>query len=556
MTMRVYWILVLIACFTVGAHYSSQAQASGDSATTDEYNSIQTLLCLNYAMESLCKIISYNDIVVLDQEYNNIINNINASKIIDDEITSLFQELMDRLTAQTIQDTQKKKVADQYARQIDSAITTAITNAASGVSLVSFNPFSAVSSAVYGVGSGYFNYRKNISAYKQQEDESLWQIEQQVISDLNNIRKRFFSTTVNLTNKYSWPDEYRLSEEQVNDYVEALKDTEPERRYRKLERMQNDFSVFPPFWYYLGLAAQENNNKTKALECYSKFEETSKGIFRKDPLLAAMSINRLVLLGSSASAQQIHQALENILSNSRKDDWSNRLFVASQYALLKEYDKADKCLIDNIDDGYDISLHSRLRAELKLENKLPEEYRSITEEMIGDPGVYFQDILHLFTRTGDARLLESATNDIANIGISFRSHLLGADDIVLSIPLRLLPSNVMVALVGADGDIPYTSLEVSPNNDSLYFIFANQINVTKYLESSEQIEATFRLAHNLCPIETTFCLGISSQTKKSGRIGKLLGSEETYEEKSIDPRLVKVKIQEIMYKLESGKLTT
>jgi hypothetical protein len=57
----------------------------------DESEAFSSILALNYCHFSLAKIISYNDRIVLDEEYNNIINNINLSKIHDEEILSIIK---------------------------------------------------------------------------------------------------------------------------------------------------------------------------------------------------------------------------------------------------------------------------------------------------------------------------------------------------------------------------------------------------------------------------------------------------------------------------------
>ena len=548
-----WFVGALVVLLAFGLRSTSSAQTPAGATDANAYDPIQTLLCLNYAMESLCKVISYNDIVILDQEYTNIINNINASKIKDDEIVSLFTHLMDRLTAQKIQDKQKTIVERNYERQVSNALYDAISGSTSGTSVIAINPFSLASSAIYGVGSSYFNYRKNLEEYKQRRQESEWSIDQQIMNDLNGIRKDFFEITVRLTNKYKWPDEYRLAENQVNDYVEALKDADSERRFRKLERMQADFRVFPPFWYYFGLAAQENKDEAKALECYSKFDETNKGIFRKDPFLAAVNMNRLALLGTKATAAQVHQGLDVILKNSQKSEWNNVLFAAMQYATLKEYKTADELLLQNIDEKHDVSLHTRIRAELKLDSKSTDEYAKITKDMVNNANVHIQDILYLCGKTNDKQLLKQVEKPILSTTLSLQSHLLANNDLVLSVPLRLCYDDMNVVMKSGDKDIPYSAVSVDSKNEMCLFTFSSILDVAKYVQQTTESEFTFRLIHKSYPIEVTFALHIVSETKQSGTVSKWLGSKGTYEDKSVVPKLVKVAIGNKEYRVgESG----
>lgn len=61
-----------------------------------EYDPLHTMLALNMVIVSVHRIIATEDRIVLDQEYQNIINNLNVGNIEPDlDLTSLYEELMD-----------------------------------------------------------------------------------------------------------------------------------------------------------------------------------------------------------------------------------------------------------------------------------------------------------------------------------------------------------------------------------------------------------------------------------------------------------------------------
>ena len=79
-----------------------------------EQAQLQVLQSLNLIAVSLTHIMTYNDKVVLDQEYNTIINNLNLSNIPDADIITLLQELMDLLTSSKIRDHDREYILTPF----------------------------------------------------------------------------------------------------------------------------------------------------------------------------------------------------------------------------------------------------------------------------------------------------------------------------------------------------------------------------------------------------------------------------------------------------------
>lgn len=70
-----------------------------DAATEEAYDPINSLLFLNMAVVSVRKVVTTKDRIVLDQEYDHIINNLAVGDVADDyEIKALYSELMDVIT--------------------------------------------------------------------------------------------------------------------------------------------------------------------------------------------------------------------------------------------------------------------------------------------------------------------------------------------------------------------------------------------------------------------------------------------------------------------------
>ena len=68
----------------------------------NEYDPLHTMLALNMATASIHRIINSHDRIILNQEYTTIINNIAIANIkADEELTSLYSELMNFITDKT-----------------------------------------------------------------------------------------------------------------------------------------------------------------------------------------------------------------------------------------------------------------------------------------------------------------------------------------------------------------------------------------------------------------------------------------------------------------------
>ena len=533
-TTRLLYSVILLACALL-THFPSYA------APPEAYDPMQTALCLNYALVSLCKIASYNDVGVLDQEYNNIINNINLSKIEDYEVVDLFTDLMDTLTAAKITDKQKDFIRKRYERKVGNAMYAAFGNIRSGMHFT-VEPTTLALNALQSIGMGYFNYKKELAKYREEREEEEWKIDEQILRDLNDIRKSLFEKSWELLKRYDFPDAWRLVEKQVEEYVNALKDNDAQRRLRKLNRMKQQFQAYPPFWYYLGITAQELRLEEDALVYYDRFDTTHKGIFRKDPFVASVSMNRVALWGDGASPGQITASLETIVDNSENSDWNNFLFVALHFARLGDYQKADELLIRNIDYQHEVSLHNRIRGELMLEDRRVKDFDALINKMLSDDSVRHQDILYLFGKSRNKDILKKLEGQILKIVLYINSHIFTDDDVILKMPVRWHFDNMEISLNLAGKTSNTSQVNYDLDTSSVIYTFSDLFNSGQYMDQGEDQEIRVSLVHDSYPIDLIFLARIISETKQRGRIGKWLRKEDTYVERRISFEMMKVMI--------------
>ncbi len=417
---------------------------------------LQVLQSLNLIAVSLTHIITYNDKVVLDQEYNTIINNLNLSNIPDADIITLLQELMDLLTSSKIRDHDREYILTRFDKNIQNELKNRVRSRIFDTDLV-LNPYAGILTAVLRTGSFYFNYRAQMDTYAKEKVEGKWAIEAKTMEGLNNFYKKLLKYSWDLMRRYNLPDEWRLNEKQLSDYTDILKEPDLDRRYRKLERIENSFQKFPPYWYYRGQAAQEIGKNEAALDCFNKFQQINQKILRKDPYAASVAMCKTMLKVEESDPGVLKKDLDLILANSEDADWGNILFVALQYERLGDPDTAGKLILRNLDNGHIafIDTPDMIRAvgPALLLNARPDVFNRIMDMVMKNNKVNNYDMLWLYGKIRNSDILKKIQPEfdrvllqVADKSLLNPLNVFKGDNITLFLPTRWMTENALVTL--------------------------------------------------------------------------------------------------------------
>jgi hypothetical protein len=238
---------------------------------------------LNLCTVSVSQIIDYNDICILEQEYDAILNNLNLQNFIKDEsLLKVLKQMLDTITFFKIQEGDKKFIEKEYQHKMKNAIWSAVPNLS--IIFAGGNPISMAITAAARIGIGYMNYRKNKSQYILDREKQEWELQRSAIEQFNGLRRELFETAWRLSDAYDFDDKYRLTEKQITRYNAILLDPDPLRRFEKLDVISDTFRAFPPFWYFKGNTAKDicrseeykdteigSLFKQKAIESYGEF---------------------------------------------------------------------------------------------------------------------------------------------------------------------------------------------------------------------------------------------------------------------------------------------
>ena len=488
-------------------------------------DALLSALALNYCRNSLVKIQSYNDRIVLDEEYNNIINNIDLSKINDEEIIELLEDLMDTLSYFKLQEGDKARLMKKHERKVSNAFYSSFSGVTNVIYAGGGNPYAIAAAAVTQVGGAYSNYRKNLGEYREELDDKMWELEKGAIEQINDIQKSFLRNSWVLMKKRDIPDSWRLTDSQLNEYVEILKDENVDRRLRKLKRVSKYFDAYPPYWYYFGVSSMEGKNKSNANEAFNKFDQIRKGFFREDNVYTSALMNKILLLDPKNDTEEIINLLSKMVDQSTKD-WRKNLFAALKYAQCGHFKEAKGLIQINIDNEKNVSLNMRVLGELYMLENNNEKLLAIVDTMVEEDRVRGQDVLYFLGKIPEIKMLNKMKNEFTEIDLHVDDSLLGKDDIEVFIPIKWIIKDFEkfnIQLTIKNDSVNPTSLASDEKRNGVVYTFEDAIKMDDALEQISSLETAISLNHPSGSFKIDGLIKENCTTQERGVLSKGIG---------------------------------
>ena len=269
---------------------------------------------LNLCTVSISQIIEYNDLRFMDQEYENILNNLNLEMMPKDEtLLDVLKQILDVITFFRIDEKERKLLDKEYQQKMKDAIWSAAPNPSVIMAGGSGGWIGIAVTAAISIGTGYMNYRKEKAKIGLEQERKEWELERSLMEQLHGLRRQLFETAWRLADEYHFSDELRLTEKQIKQFNEILQDDDPLRQYYRLEYIQKQYDAYPPFWYYIGSAAlkvadQFSNDQDvchdyleKANTFFDRFFKANafeNKLLREDPTVAQCAFEYIAMLES------------------------------------------------------------------------------------------------------------------------------------------------------------------------------------------------------------------------------------------------------------------
>ena len=178
--------------------------------SAEEYDPLHTIAALNMAAVSINRILSTQDRIVLDQEYESIMNNLNLANIRSDpEITALYLKMLDIISRKRLRAEESTFLQARYDEAMKSRLASAVN---SGIKMTAVlagaertGTLKFLGSIAAGVTSGYFAYQENGNKIRAGMAQDSWRLRTAEISDITEIQKQLLASSWNLIDKYSLP---------------------------------------------------------------------------------------------------------------------------------------------------------------------------------------------------------------------------------------------------------------------------------------------------------------------------------------------------------------
>ena len=354
-----------------------------DSRAQESYDPQHTMLALNMAVVSLHRILSAQDRIILDAEYQNIINNLSIGNIRSDpEITELYRRLLDIAQNKKLRQEESDEIRKRYDAQSSIRIKYALSEMAEisrGVLAGDENAgkfFVGLGRLISACTAGYFLEKAEAVNQSINLNTEMFRLKAEDMKDFNELQKQLLSSSWNLLNKYHLPDEYRLVQRALDDFYRAVDEPDtPSRKLRMLKAIEDDFRVYPPYWFYRARTALDADDSYEAEKCFDEFDKVWRPVLRKDPYKLEATkhrINTLLKDGvNDKSRKNILELAEIMRDNTLREDWTNNLFAAALYYSLGEKETAMNCAEINIDFGYEYELSSAMLQQMRADVDYP-----------------------------------------------------------------------------------------------------------------------------------------------------------------------------------------
>lgn len=337
---------------------------------------VQAAYALNLCSVSVSQIIDYNDINILEQEYEAILNNLNLEYMPKDEaLLDIIKRLLETITFFRIQEGEKDFIERDYRHKVKNAIWSAMPNPGALISTgLSSGAVGMAVSLAASVGTAYMNYRKNRAEYQLERDKQYWELKKTAMEQFQTLQQQLFETSWRLADKYAFPDILRLSERQIKQYNAILMDEDEVRKFERLDSIKHKFAAYPPFWYYFGstansIALSEHyglDEKGKevyrnyACKCFEYFTIVNKyDLLREDGITAACYLEYVDLLDVKKDAAKISELIRKaVVSAGNSMDVLQLCAIA--YMKIGETDKAAYALRQLVNEQYNEVINAQI----------------------------------------------------------------------------------------------------------------------------------------------------------------------------------------------------
>ena len=357
-------VILAVLCFLATAMRAEDAAAS-DAAR-------DTIAQINHLNWVVSKIKTYNNTIVLAEEYRQISpDKLNLNRIPDRDTLGKIMDMLDLLHGmisaeremeewrRTFEIRRKRQQFEFWRNQYGTAESTVSNLGWAGIA-----SGGAVVSLSKSALSAYRDYETMLEDLEDEAVRQKFKMETAKLERLHELNKSLLQSQWEMIQKYKFDDSLRVSDSDIILFIEALKDADHAHVYSRIDAMRDKFRIFPVYWYYLSGVALETGHREEALDACNRFFEVNRGLFRDDPMVGAVAMNKIYLLEKNEENKaEVRQLLNLVWTHNAGDvDWRKDYFCAAVYGgYLNDMTSAVKVLthaISTLEHNVSDQLHA------------------------------------------------------------------------------------------------------------------------------------------------------------------------------------------------------
>ena len=369
-------LAIALSCLVACASSATASSSDADAA-------LDTIAQINHINWVVNTIKTYNNALVLEEEYEKISpGRLNLNRIPDQETMNRIIAMLDQLHALRMQERDLKRWKDDFdirrrrkMRQFYLEKGNSIKN-----NLVSsFVPGQIMPSVIATSRDAicaYSDYSCLVEDIEREASRRVFDLDTAKLTDLHEQNKKLLQDQWNMIRKYDFDDSLRVADTDINLLISFLEDDDHDRVYSRIEPMRDKFKLFPAYWYYLSSVAMETGNRDVGLEACDEFFKVNRNLFRDDFMLGAVAMNRAVMMEKTdANKAELRKYLDlSWKNNSGHGDWRRDYILASlYYENLKDAAMAEKVI-----------RHAIASIETKMEELLSRDAGGLVDTVLGE----------------------------------------------------------------------------------------------------------------------------------------------------------------------------
>lgn len=292
LTTTLYLFIISTNCL---AQNNEQANPNSQQPRNEAQTNELAIAHLNHCIESLSKVITYKNRVVLMEEYYSIINNLTVEQLVGfSEIGEYRKLMLEKLNELIINETERDRVQRLTERKMKRVMMESVSNAIDQP-WIAVNSFSTIITAAKTVAQAAIDYNIKTEEIEEMADQQMWEITKQDMRYLTQLRVQAIDISLKLFEKHNLKESMRITESDMEYLSQILQEKDNEKKLRMLETKKESLQILPSYWYYLGDALIKNNKISKGLEAYAVYQQKYKAtpLFRKDKISGLIALDIL-----------------------------------------------------------------------------------------------------------------------------------------------------------------------------------------------------------------------------------------------------------------------